>query len=129
MAKTYSAGGVAHGAKYWRLTIDVRESDGERRRLTKTTKIACAKNGTRGRSATLTALRQWRDELIRQAEAEDSVGSGTPTADYAEDFIARHSEVAPATREECMRPCAICALRASAKCPFPCSSHPTCRIG
>ena len=33
MAKTYSAGGVAHGAKYWRLTIDVRESDGERRRL------------------------------------------------------------------------------------------------
>ena len=43
------------------------------------------------------------DELIRQAEAEDSVGSGTPTADYAEDFIARHSEVAPATREEYMR--------------------------
>lgn len=33
MAKTYSAGGIAHGAKYWRLTIDVRESDGERRRL------------------------------------------------------------------------------------------------
>lgn len=63
MAKTYSAGGVAHGAKYWRLTIDVRESDGERRRLTKTTKIACAKNGTRGRSAALTALRQWRGEI------------------------------------------------------------------
>lgn len=103
MAKTYSAGGVAHGAKYWRLTIDVKESGGERRRLTKTTKIACAKSSTRGRSAALTALRQWRDELIRQAEAEDSVGSGTPTADYAEDFIARHSEVAPATREEYMR--------------------------
>lgn len=103
MAKTYSAGGVAHGAKYWRLTIDVRESDGERRRLTKTTKIACAKNGTRGRSAALTALRQWRGEPIRQAEAEDSVGSGTPTADYAEDFIARHSEMAPATREKYMR--------------------------
>ena len=103
MAKTYSAGGVAHGAKYWRLTIDVKESGGERRRLTKTTKIACAKNSARGRSAALTALRQWRDELIRQAEAEDSVGSGTPTADYAEDFIARHSEVAPATREEYMR--------------------------
>lgn len=33
MAKTYSAGGVAHGAKHWRLTIDVRESDGERRHL------------------------------------------------------------------------------------------------
>lgn len=63
MAKTYSAGGVARGAKYWRLTIDVRESDGERRRLTKTTKIACAKNGTRGRSAALTTLRQWRDEI------------------------------------------------------------------
>lgn len=27
MAKTYSTGGVAHGAKYWRLTINVRESD------------------------------------------------------------------------------------------------------
>ena len=103
MAKTFSAGGVAHGAKYWRLTIDVKESGGERRRLTKTTKIACTKNSTRGRSAALTALRQWRDELIRQAEAEDSVGSGTPTADYAEDFITRHSEVAPATREEYMR--------------------------
>lgn len=33
MAKTYSVGGVAHGAKHWRLTIDVRESDGERRHL------------------------------------------------------------------------------------------------
>ena len=63
MAKTYSAGGVARGAKYWRLTIDVRESDGERRRPTKTTKIACAKNGTRGRSAALPALRQWRGEI------------------------------------------------------------------
>lgn len=63
MAKTYSVGGVAYGAKYWRLTIDVRESGGERRRLTKTTKIACAKNGTRGRSAALNALRQWRGEI------------------------------------------------------------------
>lgn len=63
MAKTYSAGGIAHGAKYWRLTIDVRESDGKRRCLTKTTKIACAKNGTRGRLAALTALRQWRGEI------------------------------------------------------------------
>ena len=62
MAKTYSAGGVAHDAKYWRLTIDVRESDGERRRLTKTTQIACAKNSTRGRSPALTVLRQWRGE-------------------------------------------------------------------
>ena len=63
MAKTYSAGGVARGAKYWRLAINVRESDSRRRRLTKTTKIACAKNSTRDRSATLTALRQWRDEI------------------------------------------------------------------
>lgn len=63
MAKTYSAGGIAHGAKYWRLTVDVRENDGERRRLTKTTKIACAKNGTRDRSAALIALRQWRGEI------------------------------------------------------------------
>ena len=113
MAKTYSAGGVAHGAKYWRLTIDVRESDGERRRLTKTTKIACAKSGTRGRSAALTALRQWRDEPIRQAEAEDSVGLGTPTADYAEDFIARHSEMAPPPGRSTCAPRATCALRAT----------------
>lgn len=113
MAKTYSAGGVAHGAKYWRLTIDVRESDGERRRLTKTTKIACAKSGTRGRSAALTALRQWCDEPIRQAEAEDSVGLGTPTADYAEDFIARHSEMAPPPGRSTCAPCATCALRAT----------------
>ena len=48
MAKTYSAGGVAHGAKYWRLTIDVRESDGERRRRSRGKRRSSA---TKGRSS------------------------------------------------------------------------------
>lgn len=66
MAKTYSAGGVAHGAKYLRLTIDVRESDGERRRSRGKRRSSATKGRSSGSVAHSPAHREerWRRPAV-----------------------------------------------------------------
>lgn len=89
----YTTGSVTKSGKYWRLCIDAVTEDGNRRRLTKTTKVPCKKDTSAGRRDALTALRRWREELEAAEEAAQEAAKATAArdvtvADYAAGYLA-----------------------------------------
>ena len=85
----YTTGSVTKSGKYWRLCIDAVSEDGNRRRLTRTTKVPCKKDTSAGRRDALTALRHWREELEAAEEAAQATSARDVTvADYAAGYLA-----------------------------------------
>lgn len=89
----YTTGCVTKSGRFWRLCIDAVADDGNRRRLTKTTKVPCKKDTSAGRRDALTALRRWREELEAAEEAAQEAAKATvardeTVADYAAGYLA-----------------------------------------
>lgn len=89
----YTTGCVTKSGRFWRLCIDAVADDGNRRRLTKTTKVPCKKDTSAGRRDALTALRRWREELEAAEEAAQEAAQATSArdvtvADYAAGYLA-----------------------------------------
>lgn len=89
----YTTGSVTKSGKYWRLCIDAVGDDGDRRRLTRTTKVPCRKDTSAGRRDALTALRRWREELEAAEEAAQEAAQATAARDetvanYAAAYLA-----------------------------------------
>lgn len=88
----YTTGSVTKSGKYWRLCIDAVADDGDRRRLTRTTKVPCKKGTSAGRRDALTALHHWREELEAEEEAAQeavkaTAGRTKTVADYAAAYL------------------------------------------
>lgn len=101
MKLNYTKGGVTRRNGYWRLTIDVIDEDGARRRKTKMTRIKAVEGSNAGERMARTELRRWRDQLIaEERSAEEPADEESVTlSDYARAYLARH-RVADVTREK-----------------------------
>ena len=89
----YTTGCVTKSGRFWRLCIDAVADDGNRRRLTKTTKVPCKKDTSAGRRDALTALRRWREALEAAEEAAQEAAKATAArdvtvSDYAAGYLA-----------------------------------------
>lgn len=77
----FTTGCVTKSGRFWRLCIDAVDEDGDRRRLTRTTKVPCKKDTSAGKRDALTALRRWREELEAAEEAAQEAAKATAASD------------------------------------------------
>lgn len=101
--KRYTTGSVIKRKGFWRLQLDVIAEDGDRRRITKMTSIACTASGSTGKNLARRELARWREQLEAEAEREEDIrnrpGRESKVRAYAQAYLDRHGSISVVTRE------------------------------
>lgn len=101
--KRYTTGSVIKRKGFWRLQLDEIAEDGDRRRITKMTTIACTASGSTGKNLARRELARWREQLEGKAEHEEEIrsrpGRTSKVRAYAQAYLDRHGSISAVTRE------------------------------